>query len=41
MTAQTMPNRQVYCTAVEHVPSSLETRQYHVIYMEQGREQKA
>lgn len=40
MTTQIMPNRQVYCSAVGHTPSSLKTRQYHVIYMKQGREQK-
>lgn len=41
MTTQIMPNGQVYCTAVGHIPSSLETRQYHVIYMKLGKEQKA
>lgn len=41
MTTPIMPNGQVYCTAVGHIPSSLETRQYHVIYMKLGKEQKA
>lgn len=41
MTTQFMPNGQVYCAAVGHIPSFLETRQYHVIYTKLGREQKA
>lgn len=41
MTTQIMPNGQVYCTAMGHSPSFLETRQYHVIYTKLGREQKA
>lgn len=41
MTTQITPNGQVYCTAVGHIPSSLETRQYHIIYTKQGREHKA
>jgi len=41
MTTHIMPNRQIYCTPVGHIPSSLETRQYHVIYMKEAREQKA